>query len=151
MLYRCCSCANSFCEDCLDWDNTELLGDTLEELDLLSFGVTDQAFYIKCSRCCGKSAKGLEVQESFGKSNAEINEYPTIVLESDEADCQILETPPPLAKTSNRNISKLMTTPSLAKNGNRDVSALMTPPETPKVSARFSLKRKATDEIIVLD
>lgn len=51
MLFRCRWCERSFCEDCLDWDKTKLLGDNLKEYELLGFPAVDQAWYIKCPRC----------------------------------------------------------------------------------------------------
>ena len=51
MIYRCRWCDAGYCEDCLDWDKTELLGENLKEYELLSFPAVSQAFYIKCSSC----------------------------------------------------------------------------------------------------
>ena len=51
MLYRCRWCERSYCEDCLDWAKTDLLGENLQEYELLGFPVVDQAFYIKCPNC----------------------------------------------------------------------------------------------------
>lgn len=48
---RCRWCANGFCEDCIDWDNTTLVGDTLDEYQVLEFPVIEQAYYIVCSYC----------------------------------------------------------------------------------------------------
>lgn len=51
MIYRCRWCERGFCEDCLDWDKTELLGENLPEYELLGFPAVKQAFYIKCPSC----------------------------------------------------------------------------------------------------
>lgn len=51
MLYRCRWCERGFCEDCLDWDKTDLLGENLKEYELLGFPAVTQAFYIKCPNC----------------------------------------------------------------------------------------------------
>ena len=51
MLYRCRWCERSYCEDCLDWEKTQLLGDSLKEYDLLGFPAVVQAFYIQCHGC----------------------------------------------------------------------------------------------------
>jgi SWI/SNF-related matrix-associated actin-dependent regulator of chromatin subfamily A member 5 len=51
MIYRCRWCERGYCEDCLDWEKTELLGDSLKEFELLgTFSVT-QAFFIRCPSC----------------------------------------------------------------------------------------------------
>ena len=51
MLYRCRWCERSYCEDCLDWEKTQLLGDNLKEYELLGFPPVVQAFYIQCHGC----------------------------------------------------------------------------------------------------
>ena len=82
MLFRCRWCERSFCEDCLDWDKTKLLGDNLKEYELLGFPAIDQAWYIKCPNCtedhinssddlalCEGAAK--EIDEQYEKFLAE--------------------------------------------------------------------------------
>ena len=51
MIYRCRWCERGYCEDCLDWDKTDLLGENLQEYELLGFPAVTQAFYIKCPSC----------------------------------------------------------------------------------------------------
>ena len=51
MLFRCRWCERAFCEDCLDWERTKILGDNLKEYELLGFPAVDQAWYIKCPKC----------------------------------------------------------------------------------------------------
>lgn len=51
MLFRCRWCQNGYCEDCLDWDKTELIGENLKEFELLGFPSVTQAFYICCPAC----------------------------------------------------------------------------------------------------
>ena len=51
MIYRCRWCERGYCEDCLDWDKTDLLGENLKEYELLGFPAVTQAFYIKCPNC----------------------------------------------------------------------------------------------------
>lgn len=51
MIYRCRWCERGYCEDCLDWDKTDLLGENLKEYELLGFPAITQAFYIKCPNC----------------------------------------------------------------------------------------------------
>lgn len=51
MIYRCRWCERGYCEDCLDWDKTDLLGENLKEYELLRFPAVSQAFYIKCPSC----------------------------------------------------------------------------------------------------
>jgi len=51
MIYRCRWCERGYCEDCLDWDKTELVGENLKEYEFLGFPAVTQAFYIKCPNC----------------------------------------------------------------------------------------------------
>jgi SNF2 family DNA or RNA helicase len=51
LIYRCRWCENGFCEDCLEWDKVELIGENLPEFEMLGEGPTAGAFYIKCPSC----------------------------------------------------------------------------------------------------
>jgi SWI/SNF-related matrix-associated actin-dependent regulator of chromatin subfamily A member 5 len=51
LIFRCRWCEDGFCEDCINWDETKLLGETLPEFELLDFPSIGQAFWIKCERC----------------------------------------------------------------------------------------------------
>ena len=51
MIYRCRWCERGYCEDCLDFDKTKLLGENLKEYELLGFPAVTQAFYISCPAC----------------------------------------------------------------------------------------------------
>ncbi|RDL30369.1 p-loop containing nucleoside triphosphate hydrolase [Venustampulla echinocandica] len=51
MLYRCRFCEKAYCEDCLDFEKSTLIGDTLPEFDLLNYPEATQAFYIQCHIC----------------------------------------------------------------------------------------------------
>lgn len=51
MIFRCRWCEKGYCEDCLDWDQVELIGDTLKEYELLEFPSITQAYYICCPSC----------------------------------------------------------------------------------------------------
>ena len=51
MLFRCRWCERAYCEDCADWEKTELLGENLREYELLGFPDVSQAYYVKCPEC----------------------------------------------------------------------------------------------------
>lgn len=51
MIFRCRWCQNGYCEDCLDWDKAELIGENLKEFELIGFPSVSQAFYIYCPAC----------------------------------------------------------------------------------------------------
>lgn len=51
MLYRCRWCEKAYCEDCLEWENTTLIGNNLLEYEVLDYGELAQAFYVVCTGC----------------------------------------------------------------------------------------------------
>ena len=51
LIYRCRWCENGFCEDCMDWDAVELIGETLPEYEMLGYERKDNAWYIECPHC----------------------------------------------------------------------------------------------------
>lgn len=51
LIFRCRWCENGFCEDCLEWDNAELIGENLPEFDMLGDAPPNGGFYIKCPQC----------------------------------------------------------------------------------------------------
>ncbi len=73
MLYRCRWCERGYCEDCLDWDKTELLGENLKEYELLGFPAVTQAFYIKCPSCHDHHIENPEASDYCTHQAAEIN------------------------------------------------------------------------------
>ncbi|KAF4632324.1 hypothetical protein G7Y89_g5801 [Cudoniella acicularis] len=44
-------CERAFCEDCLNFEKTKLIGDNLPEFETLGFPAMTQAFYIQCHVC----------------------------------------------------------------------------------------------------
>ena len=63
MIYRCRWCERGYCEDCLDFDQTVLLGENLKEYELLGFPAVTQAFYISCPACKAHHAEHPQAQE----------------------------------------------------------------------------------------
>ena len=51
MIFRCRWCERGYCEDCLDWEQTELYGENLKEYEILGFPTISQAYYISCPSC----------------------------------------------------------------------------------------------------
>ena len=69
MIYRCRWCERGYCEDCLDWDKTDLLGDSLKEFELLGFPSVTQAFFIRCP-CCVDHHAANPAEWDFCESHA---------------------------------------------------------------------------------
>lgn len=51
MVYRCRWCSRAYCEDCLDFEGTTLLGENLLEYETLGFKADTTAFYVECAPC----------------------------------------------------------------------------------------------------
>ncbi|KAF8554251.1 hypothetical protein OG21DRAFT_1497134 [Imleria badia] len=51
MLFRCQTCPQAFCEDCLPQGDIDAVGDVLPEFTLLGFGAQTTAYYIRCHDC----------------------------------------------------------------------------------------------------
>ena len=85
MLYRCRWCERGYCEDCLDWDKTELLGENLKEYELLGFPAVTQAFYIKCPNCFDHHVESPEARDYCSYQAKEIDaRYELLVEEQEE-------------------------------------------------------------------
>ncbi|KAL9100260.1 MAG: hypothetical protein Q9163_004336 [Psora crenata] len=70
MLYRCRWCERGYCEDCLDWEKTDLLDENLKEYEILGFPAVVQAFYIRCHSCFDHHAEDPQAR-AFCKRTAE--------------------------------------------------------------------------------
>lgn len=73
MLYRCRWCERGYCEDCLEWDKTELLGENLKEYELLGFPAVAQAYYIKCPSCYDHHNESPEARDYCTHQAVEID------------------------------------------------------------------------------
>ncbi|KAI9836663.1 MAG: hypothetical protein M1819_001298 [Sarea resinae] len=74
LIFRCRWCERGYCEDCLDWDNTELIGDNTPEYELLDFPEMSQAFYIVCPGCKGAQSEDESTREFFESRSREFEE-----------------------------------------------------------------------------
>jgi hypothetical protein len=46
----------------MDWNNTQLLGESLPELEALDYGAIEQAFWIKCQHCIDHHSRNPEAK-----------------------------------------------------------------------------------------
>ncbi|BFZ64542.1 hypothetical protein YB2330_005689 [Saitoella coloradoensis] len=71
MLFRCSSCPNSFCEDCLP--PGDIIGYGTELPVLLAFGYPEvtQAYYIRCSQCIDYYSQHPEAQAAYEAEDRE--------------------------------------------------------------------------------
>ncbi|KZO91804.1 hypothetical protein CALVIDRAFT_335743 [Calocera viscosa TUFC12733] len=50
-LFRCATCANTFCEDCLPEGELDAIGGSIPQFTALGYGYTPLAYYIRCDEC----------------------------------------------------------------------------------------------------
>ncbi|KAI0945925.1 hypothetical protein AcV7_010039 [Taiwanofungus camphoratus] len=65
MLFRCQTCPQAFCEDCLPDGDIDAVGDTLPEFLLLGFGARTTAYYIRCNDCRRRFAEDPQLWEAW--------------------------------------------------------------------------------------
>jgi SWI/SNF-related matrix-associated actin-dependent regulator of chromatin subfamily A member 5 len=81
LIYRCRWCMEgSYCEDCLDWENTKLLGETLPEYEMLGYPSKDNAYFIECSSCIASWTDNAAIKAEVEKERNRIDaEYETFL------------------------------------------------------------------------
>lgn len=92
MLLRCRWCENAFCEDCIDFDKVNLLGDQVVEYDLLGFEPISLAFYVKCEGCIEhheKHPKSKEMCEDMEKEWEDI--HSVLKIQAAEAEAEAIQ------------------------------------------------------------
>ncbi|KAM6491144.1 SNF2 family N-terminal domain containing protein [Amanita muscaria] len=65
LLFRCQTCHQAFCEDCLPFDDIEPVGETLPELELLGYGAKTAAYFIRCHDCIREFKENPEYRKSW--------------------------------------------------------------------------------------
>lgn len=82
MLFRCRWCEVGYCEDCLDWDRTDLVGDSLPEYRTLGFGAVAQAYYIVCPGCKAQQHDDPRSRRFCAQKTAEFDQQLRDVLKA---------------------------------------------------------------------
>jgi hypothetical protein len=97
LIFRCRWCENGYCEDCMDWDSIELLGENLPEFELLNFGPIEQAFWIKCENCVDRHKHDLEAKALCDNMEKEwmdaLAKRPELVMEGTTVEGSEVATP----------------------------------------------------------
>ncbi|KAK7538243.1 SNF2 family N-terminal domain-containing protein [Phyllosticta citribraziliensis] len=65
LLYRCRFCTDSYCENCLDFEQVNLLGFSLPEFEILDYGENATTFFIKCQSCISLNQPEVERKDSM--------------------------------------------------------------------------------------
>ncbi|KAL8782656.1 MAG: hypothetical protein Q9213_005195 [Squamulea squamosa] len=100
MIFRCRRCERGFCEDCIDWEKTELVGDNLKEYELLEFPAVNQAYYVRCPSCTDHHHSDSSAQQFCAKQAKEIDDQYEIMLEEQNAKMAMLAAEQNPRKTS---------------------------------------------------
>ncbi|EIW74988.1 hypothetical protein CONPUDRAFT_169853 [Coniophora puteana RWD-64-598 SS2] len=83
MLFRCQTCPQAFCEDCLPEGELDAVGDTLPEFLALGFGTRMGAYYIRCADCHAHWEKNPKARKSWEE---EMRETEAKLASMDPAD-----------------------------------------------------------------
>lgn len=83
MIFRCRWCERGFCEDCTDWEKTELLGDNLKEYELLEYPSVTQAYYVCCHSCTDGHTSNPAAKAFYDEQAADIDTRHRAMLEQD--------------------------------------------------------------------
>ena len=101
MIYRCRWCERGYCEDCLDFNKTTLLGDNLKEYDVLGYPAVTQAFYMSCPACKDHFEENKEAHAFCQNLAKEYDEQHQALVKS-RLDDPALEQPKKAVETPNR-------------------------------------------------
>lgn len=71
MLFRCQTCPQAFCEDCMPQGDIDAVGEVLPEFVLLGYGATSTAYYIRCHECHEHWKKKPQAWKAWEKEIAE--------------------------------------------------------------------------------
>ncbi|EGO28787.1 hypothetical protein SERLADRAFT_434683 [Serpula lacrymans var. lacrymans S7.9] len=71
MLFRCQTCPQAFCEDCLPNGELDVVGDVLPEFLLLGYGETSSAYFIRCHDCREYFAKHPKMRKMWEQETKE--------------------------------------------------------------------------------
>lgn len=141
MIFRCRWCERGYCEDCLDWEKTEIIGENLKEYELLGFPTVTQAFYISCPTCKDYHTEDSTARKFYEEIAAQYDGQHAEALEE-----QALEAA--AAEVAKKPMLPLSRAESLTDATTLDGSGVLTPQlgASDNMSTSNSRKRKAAPE-----
>ncbi|KAL8738170.1 MAG: hypothetical protein Q9181_001028 [Wetmoreana brouardii] len=149
LIFRCRWCERGFCEDCLDWEKTELIGDSLKEYEILGYPPVTQAFYIRCPTCTDHHASNPAERDFCMKQAVEIDRNHRDMLEEKDRQEALAVAQEDMQKASFPTPSD---TQSLTDASTIDDSAITTPyPVVDDGNRSSKKKRKAAPVSFALD
>jgi len=91
MLFRCRWCENAYCEDCMDWDKTRLLGDNLVEMNLMQYGEKSTVYWIKCVQCIEQHKENVDYEKMCNDMAAEWDAQLAKMKKAEEEEARLRE------------------------------------------------------------
>lgn len=149
LIFRCRWCERGYCEDCLDFEKTELIGENLKEYELLQYPSVTQAYYISCPACTEHHAAYPDEKAFCANQAAEIDAKYQIMLEEQEVSESSMTADKAMHKSL---VPTPSDTQSLTDASTIDDSAVATPYFGIEEGSRSSKrKRKAAPSSFKLD
>jgi SWI/SNF-related matrix-associated actin-dependent regulator of chromatin subfamily A member 5 len=141
MLFRCRWCERAFCEDCLDFEKTDLVGDITKEYEMLEYPAHDNAFYVQCHKCTEHFEESPEDKAIVDLLAADIDrEYERAVAAAalvDDLEAYVQAAVSPTSHAGSLSDGTTIETPGVA------TPAAMAIDEDGAAMSRGKLKRKA--------
>ncbi|EGG10256.1 uncharacterized protein MELLADRAFT_94587 [Melampsora larici-populina 98AG31] len=72
MLYRCQTCSDAYCEECLPEEDFHPIGEAIPEFILLGYGPISSAYYIRCVECIKHFKANPETLKMWEEEDARI-------------------------------------------------------------------------------
>lgn len=136
MIYRCRWCERGYCEDCLDWDKVELVGENLIEYELLGYPAVTQAFYICCPQCTDYHKEDSDARAFCAKASEEYEKQHKEMMDKQAAtDTSTFRASPTVVEITSR-------AESLTDATTADDSGVSTPKVTDLGSLKAARKAK---------
>ncbi|GAB7350777.1 hypothetical protein MBLNU459_g1319t1 [Dothideomycetes sp. NU459] len=88
LMYRCRWCERGFCEDCLDWDVSVLVGSDLPEYEMLGYKSKANAWYVECHECLNAMTRDPETKSFVEIQKALIKEEYAKYLGGEDKDAK---------------------------------------------------------------
>ena len=144
LIFRCRWCERGYCEDCLEWEKTELVGENLKEYELLGFPAVSQAFYISCPSCKDYHAEDSGTREFYEKMALQYDAQHAEALDEKALVAAV-------AEVAKKPILPPSRAESLTDATTLDCSGISTPQlgALDPTSASVSRKRKAKPEMLL--
>lgn len=158
MIFRCRWCARGYCEDCLEWDKTVLVGETIPEYEMLGEGENRQAFFIRCPPCgewCNEDPAAKEwfegMEKTYREQHAEWVDATEASRQVYEEEMQRIENSDVVDLTAEETETRSLSLepPSLVGSAVDTPATLESGVSTPKLLLKLSLgsrKRRVDDE-----